>query len=87
MVVLDDTHQGLGEVSIYSQNEVRLYLTMTVPHATMRAGNHIEGRSFFRSRLDGNSKAAYVKKKADTTVVRKSKVLRGNRRAETHNRY
>jgi hypothetical protein len=37
---------------------------MTVPHATMMAGNHMEGRIFFKTKFDGGSKAQYVKKNA-----------------------
>lgn len=36
---------------------------MTVPHATMMSGSQRLGRSFLRRRLEGTSKAAYVKKK------------------------
>lgn len=39
---------------------------MTIPHATMSNGNHLDGLIFFSNRLLGSSNAAYVKKNTVT---------------------
>jgi hypothetical protein len=42
---------------------------MTTPQATMIEGSHIEGRKRLRRRLEGTSKAQYVKKKTVQTLA------------------
>lgn len=45
---------------------------MTVPQAIIMDGSHMEGRNFFSSRLDGISKAQYVKK---NTIAKLNQLL------------
>jgi hypothetical protein len=60
-VIVNDTHQGLFATNpvlnaARDNPQITCALTITVPQAIMIKGSHLEGLSFFRSRLLGNSK-------------------------------